>query len=587
MASPARESSYRLLTRHFLRRFLENDLISPDSDRLQMLVIVGAGFFSLTLFISLMVSASYIMAPLLTPALAATLSMSDKFYYLSAGMIVTALVAASQWDALSVDARDAAILEPLPVPASVIRRAKVSAVALLGGAAAIAVNIAPTVVFPAMLVFSLKQVTFAGLLTLVVTHAVVTVAASAFGYLAVVALREAMMTILGVRWFTRVSPWMQGALIVVLGGSLLLLPAASSGIARQAFDDWRAGAPPMWFLGVYEMAAGGVLADVQPGPMRARQADNDRLARELYAGRQREFPRLAARAAWGVVVAFTIAALAYAFNARRVPSLGAAPPAAWRRRSATLGRLANALLVRRAAVRAGFYFALAAMWRSNTHRLALASAAAVGLALAVLALSNVSVQLDSGATPRLLAVQPLLYGALLIGFRHVVRVPAELRASWGFQLAWAGQHRLFVAGVKSAGIVALVLPALLLLLPLYVFVLGIEMALLHAALGLAGGVVLLEVLMLYYDKVPFTCTYLPSENMKALGPIYAFAFIIGAVTFARLQHAALYGSGLAMLLVTLAVLFAILRALAATRTFMPNIQFDESPTTVQRLGLDT
>ena len=51
----------------------------------------------------------------LTPGQAAVLSLNDKFFYLALAMIVTALVAASQWDALAIDPRDAAILEPLPV----------------------------------------------------------------------------------------------------------------------------------------------------------------------------------------------------------------------------------------------------------------------------------------------------------------------------------------------------------------------------------------------------------------------------------------------------------------------------------------
>ena len=62
------------------------------------------------------------------------------------------------------------------------------------------------------------------MLGLIVTHAMVTFTAAAFGYLAVIGLRETMIAVLGRRWFTRVSPWAQGALIVVLGGSLLLLP---------------------------------------------------------------------------------------------------------------------------------------------------------------------------------------------------------------------------------------------------------------------------------------------------------------------------------------------------------------------------
>ena len=52
----------------------------------------------------------------LTPGEAAVLTLNDKFFYVSLAMLITALVAAAQWDALSLDQRDAAILDPLPVP---------------------------------------------------------------------------------------------------------------------------------------------------------------------------------------------------------------------------------------------------------------------------------------------------------------------------------------------------------------------------------------------------------------------------------------------------------------------------------------
>ena len=48
-------------------------------------------------------------------------------------------------------------------------------------------------------------------------------------------------------------------------------------------------------------------------------------------------------------------------------------------------------------------------------------------------------------SPGLLSIQPLLYGSLLVAFRHLIRVPAELRANWGVQLAWRGQRRAFAA----------------------------------------------------------------------------------------------------------------------------------------------
>lgn len=577
---------YALLTRHFLRQFLENDLISPDADRSQLLAVVGSMLLSLTLFVSVFRSGNY-LTTILMPGQAAVVSLDDKFFFIALAMVVTALVAASQWDALAIDPRDGAILEPLPVRAGTIRRAKASAVAILGAAVAIGVNAAASFIFPWMLSFRFRQMRFGALLGLMATHAVVTVAAAAFGYLTIVAFREVLAAILGPRGFTRVSPWVQGMLIVILGSVLLLLVPEADRIGERGFNGWRAMTPPTWFLGAYEMAAGGVIADLPRSVMTPRQARTDEIATTLYRERRGQFPMMARRAALVIGLTSLIAAAAYLWNARRLPSLAPAPPPAFRRRWRLGEALANGLLVRNAPARVGFYFTLAAMWRSNTHRLTLACAAAVGFAMAVLALSEANAQQGAGPSTRLLAMQPLLYGALLVGFRHIIRVPAELRANWGFQLAWRGRERAFLSGARHAAVVALVVPALAVLLPLFVFVLGPQRALMHALLGLAGAIVLLEALMLTYDKVPFTCTYVPTENMKALAPIYTIAFFIGVSWFARMQNDALLNGHAIDALLTLAVLFAILRVWSLKRTRLPSVEFDEAPASFQRLGLDT
>ena len=116
---------------------------------------------------------------------------------------------------------------------------------------------------------------------------------------------------------------------------------------------------------------------------------------------------------------------------------------------------------------------------------------------------------------------------------------------------------------------------------------GPPLALIHAALGLAGAIVLLEALMLSYDKVPFTCTYVPSENMKALAPIYAIAFVVGAVNFAGMQDRALRSGNPARVLLTLATALLILLVISAARTRLPDVEFDESTVTYQRLGLNS
>ena len=90
-----------------------------------------------------------------------------------------------------------------------------------------------------------------------------------------------------------------------------------------------------------------------------------------------------------------------------------------------------------------------------------------------------------------------------------------------------------------------------------------------------------------YDKVPFTCTYLPSENMKALAPLYAIAFIIGTGLFARLQHSALHGGSAIRLVVGLAVVFAILRVISVKRPRQGLVDFEESPVTFAGLNLSS
>lgn len=578
-----------ILTRHFLRRFLENDLISPDADRLQLLVVVGAGVLSSTLFIATFLSFKYAhMAN--TPGQLAILALNDRAFYVALSMVIAALVAVAQWDALVVDARDAAILEPLPIRAGTVRRAKLAAVSLFGAAVAVAVNVAPSVIFPWLVVFgtSLRVV---DMVMLMAAHFAFTVMASAFAYLTIIALRGTLAALLPGRVFARVSPWVQGALIVVFGSALLLVPPLTAATTQDGFAGRRALAPPNWFLGAYESAAGGILAEAPRGRLAARQARADAIATALYARHRPHFPTLARRAGTAFALVLLITAAAYLTNARGFSAIAAPVAPATRHRWRLASRLARATAVRDATMRAGFFFAMATMWRSPVHRLTMAGAAAVGLAMCLIALSGVDLARASqtaGAPQRLLAVQPLFFGALLVGFRHAMRVPVELRAGWGFEIAWREHDRQFLTGVRRAALVGVAIPALLAALPLFVAVIGWPTALAHAALGLAGAVVLLEVLLVGYTKVPFTCTYVPNENMKALGPLFVILFLIGASMFAGMQRDALAApADTVRLLLVLAIVFAACRTISI-RTRRPALMdFHEAPVTTQRLGLHT
>lgn len=574
-------SSYRLLTRLFLRQFLENDLLSPDGDRSQLLAVAGASVLSLSLFLSMFMSAQYAMT-ILVPGHAAVLTLNDKFFYVTLAMLVTALVAAAQWDALSLDQRDTAILQPLPVRPRTLRLAKLSAVAILGGAVAVGVNVFPTWIFPWMVAFSVPQLPRTQLAGMMAAHAAITVSAAVFGFLAIVALRESLNAVLGPKWFARVSPLLQTATLVLLGIALLVLPLSTSRMAQRGFSGWRLDLPPTAFVGAYEAVTGGVLVELPRRSMTTAQARRDRANTDIYEARRPLFAPLArrAQALFGVLVA--IVAIATVINAWRSPAAAALAPG--RRRRSRLTRVAALVFPHSATARAGFDFAAATLWRNKAHRLTLAAAAAIGVAAVVVALSRIDLLLD-GLSARLLATQPLLYGSLLVAFRHLVRVPAELRANWAIQMAWQGRVRAFSSGAQAAAFVTLALPAILLVIPPVALVAGLPLALAHALLGMLGAAILLEALMLMYDRAPFTCSYVPGDNTRVLAPIYAAMFLIGALMFARLQLAILSGAFTLPGLAGLVLLLVSLRVASTRRVRKAQVGFDDAPVTFQQLGL--
>ena len=581
MTTSTKIGAWLHLTKLFLRQFLENDLVSPDSDRAQLLAVVGAGIVSLTLFLSMFLSATYAMS-VLTPGEAAVRTLNDKFFYVSLAMLITALVAASQWDALSLDQRDAAILDPLPVPPSIVRWAKLTAVAMLGAVVAIAVNVFPAWVFPWMLSFSVRQMAVADVFWLMAIHAMVTVTAAVFGYLVVMAYRETLCAVLGPKLFARLSPTFQATTIVILGSLILLLPPASTRVADRGFTGAWAQLPPMAFVATYEVASRGFLNDLPRRVVTERMARRDRSNSATYEQLRPQFLPMARRLEsllGGTIALLIVATIVSGF---RAPVGGVLLTAGGQRRSRWIERVVNALIVRHPATRAGFHFAIATLFRSKTHRLTLAGAAAVALAMILFVLSRI--ELTPGRlTPGVLVVQPLFYGCLLVGFRHLIRVPAELRANWGIRLAWGDNPRAFRDGVGRAGLFTLALPAIAIVVPLVSWLGGIQIALAHAALGLLGAAIMLEVLLLGYDKAPFACNYVPG-GAKALVPIFALAFLIGANVFARVELAILNGTSAVRNVIFLLVVLGGLRIASMMRRD-PLVDFDEGPETFSQLGL--
>src|SRR5438309_318219 len=153
----------RLLVRHFLHRFIDHDLISPYADRREVLTITCAMLIVSSLFLAFFLAVKYQFNLFLPPGLTLLVGLDDRFLLISISMMVMGLVAVAEWDALSLDARDTAVLGPLPVPRAAIVRTKFIAIVLFAAGFDVALSLGPTVLRPVALPVRLP-VTMAGAL---------------------------------------------------------------------------------------------------------------------------------------------------------------------------------------------------------------------------------------------------------------------------------------------------------------------------------------------------------------------------------------------------------------------------------------
>jgi hypothetical protein len=583
----------RDLTRLFLRRFIENDLISPDADRAQVLSQACAAIIVGGLFVTTLLSLGHLNGPYSRPAHTALQVFRIELLYAAWSMTVMALVAVSVWDALSLDSRDAQILGPLPVRRAVILRAKVAALVMFAAAFAAALNLAPGLIHP-VFALSRHKPTILQVVTLIAAQLTSTTAAAAFGFFAVLGLRELLHAILRPAWFRRISLIVQGGLVVSLVTTLLLIPAFTLRVAEHWLA--RGGVqtsllPPLWFVGLHDVMSGHIWAQVPRPELPARVAVSERAFEALYQSRRPSLHQLGLAGAGSFAVVLLGSAAAYFWNNRRLPDPPSPGTTNGGRASAIFDAIARRLLARRPLVRAGFFFTVRVLARSAQNRLSIAIPLAIAVAVAVvsLPLAGLGTSLDFSSVPiALLAVQLLLVAALVMGFRHSVRVPADLRARWLFHLVRPDNQSAFLAGARRAAIVKLVLPVLMALLPLNMLAFGRDTALLHFAYGLLTAAVLSEAAVLGYRRLPFASSYVPTMDATTYGGVYASIFLVGVYTVAWLEHVALSSTrGTAVLFTVTAATWAVLRGIDLwQRRTRIEVELDElvDPPTL-RLGL--
>jgi hypothetical protein len=320
--------------------------------------------------------------------------------------------------------------------------------------------------------------------------------------------------------------------------------------------------PPLWFVGLDEALAGSVIDSVPRTRTRPYLVREDQVATTFYRSVQPAFPTFGDI---GLAALFGVTAIAVAaclWNSRQVPSGSSRSPARRGMASRALDRLATSIVARSALQRAGFFFALQTISRRGSHRITMAAAVAVALSLIIAAgfRSAPDTGNVAGISIGFLATQSLVVAAVITGFRHASRVPAEVRSATTFNVAWQGAPMPFVSGVKRAGWMAVVLPTLAFMSMWHITALGLRLMLVHLGVGVAVGIVTMDAVFFQNRRVPLASVYIPSPDVKAAGLLYCAGALTASSAVAFVERASFEAPGVyAGLLVTLLTISACLR----------------------------
>jgi hypothetical protein len=436
-------------------------------------------------------------------------SRQDEYFFIVLAMVATGAVAIWKWDALLPDRRDYVNLAPLPIPATHILYANLVALLLLAVALGFDVNAASSVLFPLVTVGSHSS--FAYLALFFVTHLFSVFLASMFSFFMVLAILGLMMAALPYRVFRRCSIYVRCGMVAVLMAVLSMSFEMSAIVQHPSPGSWPLVQllPPVWFWGLCQHLRG------LPDPV---------------------FGALAKTAIVASVAALALAIAASALGYRRCfrkssESIAnfAAIGGAIRHRSRHLVR---DMFLRTPFARGCFSFTMKTLFRSENHMLIIGGFAGVGTVLASESLFQSAAAGDASRWPSaaLLSIPLVVLYLLLIGLRLSFEIPVTQRANWIFRLASPDASEC-VGLARKIMVTFLIPPLLAITLPAYSFVWGCRVGMIHTAVIAAASMLLIEILLVCYRKIPFTCS---APHFKSHIPVSGFFYLAGFMLFTYL-----------------------------------------------------
>jgi hypothetical protein len=507
---------FRILVRHFFGRFFDKDSITPDSDERANVVQIVAILALPGAIISLFMIPDYMLVRSELTRL--WLRAGDRYSFIAYAMTVMGFVMTFKWDSLFPDRRDYLILIPLPVSLKEFFAAKAASLCSFLLLFCVAINFFSCVMIP--YVYLVRNNSFVVMVPAFVAHATAVLSASVFMALLFAAFQGVLINLMSPDVFRRVSTWIQMIAMMVLVTVLMITPGISGNLRLLAESHSRVldYIPLFWFLGIYEV--------LNPeGTLISQSA--------VWASTAVE----------AMLVVSIIFIATYLISYRRyskkilegVESETFAEP--WHQRAVTA--TLNALLLRHAFQRASFYFIGKIFGRSAKHRLFIAMYSGIGLALILTSLFVLRRDPFALAISRTgLLEAPLILSFFAVsGLRATFNIPYELGANWMFQITSGHKADEYLTATRRWVLLRGVLPMYAVLVPLEFGFLGPAEAAFHLAFGLAIAALLTELFFFNFNKVPFTCSYLPAKSHLAfLAGAYLYGFTLYTMTMGNMER---------------------------------------------------
>jgi hypothetical protein len=509
-------ASFLLLVRHFFGRFFDNEIVSQQGD-MRTNVVQTLGFVAVPGMF-----AAFAMLPTGVrfdqPFANGWELVIDYYFFSMYSMVVMGFVMVFEWDALFPDRKDYIILTPLPLGETAIFFAKVAALILFLGFFVLDANILGMALCP---LISAGNFTAAPVVARVAAaHAAAVLSGGIFVALVFAGLQGLLINCLTARAFRRVSPWVQMASMAFLITILFLTPQLAGSI-RPLFEQHSPLLryfPPFWFLALY--------MELLPG----------RPGGALF----HDIAPLATRAVGAAAAVFAVTYFAgYWRHARRImesTEITGDPPGRLR---AAFDRLVNAYLLPHPLERATFHFISSTILRSARHRLFLATYGGIAIALALPNLVWLGTRPGAPSVvftaAGLLPVPLILTFLCVMGLRGAFNLPAELRANWVFQTAESEERVPHIRAARKWVVTMGLAPVLLALLPIEIAYRG-WWGIIHLTFALAMALVLLNVLLVWFRKIPLTCSYFPGKmSMAAMALVFILGYLFYVTIMSRLE----------------------------------------------------